>query len=89
MFWKKEEERQVRCMFELQRDIVRVENKLNLILKEIGKEYVPEKDTTEPAKLVDKTLDWSQLITSCGGGNWTTVSAGVQPKKKRGRPKKK
>ena len=63
----------------------------NLILKELGKEYVPEKDTTEPAKLIDKT-DWSQLITSCGSADWTLASAGLtptKPKKKRGRPKKK
>lgn len=64
----------------------------NLILKELGKEYVPESEKKEPAKLVDKGPDWSQLITSCGSGDWTIASAGptpTEPKKKRKTTKKK
>lgn len=68
-----------------------LEKKLDLILKELGKEYMPEKDTKEPAKLVDKSPDWSKLITTCGSGDWTLASAGPTPikSKKKGKTTKK
>ena len=72
--------------------IKNLNEKLDLILKELGKEYVPESEKKEPAKLVDKGPDWSQLITSCGSGDWTIASAGptpTKPKKKRKYTKKK
>ena len=75
-----------------------VNKKLNLILKEIGKEYVPEKDTTEPAKLVDLyTFDIAAArMAMCDGVGAATEDIlkflkekATEKKKKRGRPKKK
>ena len=59
----------------------------NLILDHLNLKYVPETETKEPAKLVEKTeytgdsYEW----TGCG---WILSEAPTKPKKK-GRPKKK
>lgn len=70
-----------------------INQKLNLILKELGKEYVPESSKTEPAKLVSRRSiqlpeGWGTL---CGGGDSIFDGKEItqKPKKKRGRPKKK
>lgn len=81
----------VKSMEQCSNEQRQIQVKLNLILKELGKEYVPEKSVTEPAKLVNK-IDWSQFTVSGSNVDWNIVSAGPTPtkqKKKRGRPKTK
>ena len=80
-----------------------LEAKLDLILDHLKLKYVPETETKEPAKLVEKTVAYTPLsnlengaIIRCPDGtgfSFTTTSpTGPIPtktKKKRGRPKKK
>jgi hypothetical protein len=77
--------------------ISRLDDKLDLILKELGKEYVPAKDTTEPANLVDVyTFDIAAArMAMCDGPGSATedilkfLEGKTNEKiKKRGRPKK-
>ena len=98
MFWNttiKElnEQDTVRYEYDLYlgREIVKLDKKIDLILKEIGKEYVPEKDTTEPAKLVDKSDGYGHLgeIYDKWIAQELVKQLATKPKKKRGRPKKK
>ena len=56
-------------------------NKLDLILDHLKLKYVPETETKEPAKLVEKTTVGSLL--------YVPDTPPTKPKKKRGRPKKK
>ena len=62
------------------------DSKLNLILDHLKLKYVPETETKQPAKLVEKVnkygLEWGSLLSTLHGHV-------VEPKKKRGRPKKK
>ena len=66
----------------------KADKKLDLILDHLKLKYVPETETKEPAKLVEKpkytgdSYEW----TGCG---WIVSEAPTKPKKKRGRPKKK
>ena len=67
-----------------------------LILSHLKLKYVPETETKEPAKLVEKPIDlgadFGSFKTSDGGG-WTSYYSGnfpvTTPPKKKGRPKKK
>ena len=65
-------------------------NKLDLILDHLKLKYVPETETKEPAKLVEKeTLSYETVFE-----NWVKPYTKAQfditvAKKKRGRPKKK
>jgi len=65
-----------------------IRKRQELILDHLKLKYVPETETKEPAKLVEKpkytgdSYEW----TGCG---WIVSEAPTKPKKKRGRPKKK
>jgi len=67
-----------------------------LILDHLKLKYVPETETKEPAKLVEKLIDlgvdFGSFRTSDGGG-WTSYCPAnlpvTTPHKKKGRPKKK
>jgi len=65
-----------------------IRKRQELILDHLKLKYVPETETKEPAKLVEKpkypgdSYQW----TGCG---WIVSEAPTKPKKKRGRPKKK
>ena len=67
----------------------------NLILHHLKLKYVPETETKETAKLVEKTVnlgaDWGQFITT-SGVSWVFPSMPCGPTptkpKKKGRPKK-
>ena len=64
-------------------------NKLDLILDHLKLKYVPETETKEPAKLVEKE-DWHPLIGELSGcPMYVSDTPPTKPKKKRGRPKKK
>jgi len=56
-------------------------NKLDLILDHLKLKYVPETETKEPAKLVEKITVGSLM--------YVPDTPPTKPKKKRGRPKKK
>ena len=70
--------------------------KLDLILDHLKLKYIPETETKEPAKLVEKTVDlgphWGSLMDDAYGVDsifkppivWSPI-----PPKKKGRPKKK
>jgi len=61
----------------------------NLILDHLKLKYVPETETKEPAKLVEKE-DWHHFIGELSGCPiFATDPPSQKPKKKRGRPKKK
>jgi len=66
-------------------------NKLDLILDHLKLKYVPETETKEPAKLVEKQqkfgLDFDERMRMSFGETLEQVLG--KPKKKRGRPKKK
>ena len=67
----------------------RTDKKLDLILDHLKLKYVPETETKEPAKLVEKE-DWHPFIGELSGCPiFVTDSPSLKPKKKRGRPKKK
>jgi len=64
-------------------------NKLDLILDHLKLKYVPETETKELAKLVEKT---EYNFTGATGNSYMYATSGptpTKPKKKRGRPKKK
>jgi len=75
-----------------------LEAKLDLILSHLKLKYIPETETKEPAKLVEKTVAHpffdnltNGAIIRCPdgfGGTFTAITPTL-PKKKRGRPKKK
>ena len=67
-----------------------------LILDHLKLKYVPESETKEPAKLVEKTLslgaDFGKMYVSCGDAHrlfGTPSSSSPTKPKKKGRPKKK
>ena len=67
----------------------RTDKKLDLILDHLKLKYVPETETKELAKLVEKE-DWHPFIGELSGCPiFVTDSPSLKPKKKRGRPKKK
>jgi len=64
-----------------------------LILDHLKLKYIPETETKEPAKLVEKK-DCGTLMVDCSGypvyvSDYVTGKLTIKPKKKRGRPKKK
>ena len=73
-----------------------IRKKQELILDHLKLKYVPESETKEPAKLVEKTLslgaDFGKMYVSCGDAHrlfgTPSISSPTKPKKK-GRPKKK
>jgi len=75
-------------------EVDEIRKRQELILDHLKLKYVPETETKEPAKLVEKTdyltvnagnvLSWMDGMASGGGGFDPTP-----PKKKRGKPKKK
>ena len=83
-------------------DLQELDAKLNLILSHLKLKYVPETETKEPAKLVDKPVAYTPLsnlgngaIIRCPNGTgFSFTTSGLtgptptKPKKK-GRPKKK
>ena len=67
----------------------RTDKKLDLILDHLKLKYVPETETKELAKLVEKE-DWHPFIGELSGCPiFATDPPSQKPKKKRGRPKKK
>jgi len=77
-------------MDSLRKLTAQTEQKLDLILDHLKLKYVPETETKEPAKLVEKeTLSYETVFE-----NWVKPYTKAQfditvAKKKRGRPKKK
>ena len=66
-----------------------IRKRQELILDHLKLKYVPETETKELAKLVEKE-DWHPLIGELSGCPiFVTDSPSLKPKKKRGRPKKK
>ena len=61
----------------------------NLILDHLKLKYVPETETKEPAKLVEKTTVGSLTGEFFGCPMYVSDTPPTKPKKKRGRPKKK
>ena len=61
----------------------------NLILDHLKLQYVPETETKEPAKLVEKTTVGSLTGEFFGCPMYVSDTPPTKPKKKRGRPKKK
>lgn len=62
----------------------RLEQKLNLILEELGKEYVPETEKKEPAKLVDREDPFMKVFGKLGN---RLLKEEELSKQKKGRPK--
>lgn len=99
MFWKKEEKENKLDVMYFQELLLQNEyrTKVDLILKHLNLEYVPE--SKEPAKLKSKYVNdiATGLVSSVStlggvcGASWMTDtrSEPKPPKKKRGRPKKK
>jgi len=93
MFWNKKEVEKLA----FHKDVIDLEARLNLILDHLELKYVPETETKEPARLVQKTIsleDFTTRFLTASGGSWsshstTCNSTPTKPKKKRGRPKKK
>ena len=71
-------------------DLQELDAKLNLILDHLKLKYIPETETKEPAKLVDKTvslgINWGTLLDSMVDDAHHIPTS---TSKKRGRPKKK
>ena len=66
-----------------------IRKRQELILDHLKLKYVPETETKEPAKLVEKEV-WDPFIGELSGCPiFVTDSRSLKPKKKRGRPKKK
>jgi len=94
--WRNEELATKKDIDSLRKLTAQTEQKLDLILEHLKLKYVPETETKEPAKLVEKTgyltvnagnvHRWMDGKVSGGGGFDPTPT---KPKKKRGRPKKK
>ncbi len=61
--------------------------KINLILDHLKLRYVPEKESTEPARLEEKKSEWQIAVENISwavsGGGETSVSHKPTPKKKR------
>jgi len=103
MFWNKkdkteleayhnENERRYGLYALLTTRVNRQEEKLDLILSHLKLKYIPETETKEPAKLVEKT-DLTDLMCALKDLNnsysyVTSETPSTKPKKK-GRPKKK
>ena len=88
--WRNEELATKKDMDSLRKLTAQTEQKLDLILDHLKLKYVPETETKEPAKLVEKeTLSYETVFE-----NWVKPYTKAQfditvAKKKRGRPKKK
>jgi len=67
----------------------RTDKKLDLILDHLKLKYVPETETKETAKLVEKTTVGSLTSEFFGCPMYVSDTPPTKPKKKRGRPKKK
>jgi len=67
----------------------RTDKKLDLILDHLKLKYVPETETKEPAKLVEKITVGSLMGEFFGCPMYVSDTPPTKPKKKRGRPKKK
>ena len=65
-----------------------IRKRQELILDHLKLKYVPESETKELAKLVEKPKYTGDSYEWTGGG-WIVSEAPTKPKKKRGRPKKK
>ena len=66
-----------------------IRKRQELILDHLKLKYVPETETKEPAKLVEKE-DWNPFIGELSGCPiYISDTPPTKPKKKRGRPKKK
>ena len=102
--WRNEELATKKDMDSLRKLTAQTEQKLDLILDHLKLKYVPETETKEPAKLVEKTnlnpflnLKNGAIIncpdvfvgTPFASGGGSFESPPTKPKKKRGRPKKK
>jgi len=72
------------------KDVIELEARLNLILDHLKLKYVPETETKEPAKLVEKQrmfgLDFDERMRMSFG---ETLEQVLSKPKKKGRPKKK
>jgi len=102
MFWNKNEKynseptRQDHLYDHLTTYVKCQDKKINLILDHLKLKYVPETETKEPAKLVEKTVslgvNFGSFLTA-SGGSWAAHSTYSDPTstkpKKKGRPKKK
>ena len=103
MFWNKKDEEIKRLRTLLVENTARsnentkrMESYVDLILDHLKLKYVPETETKEPAKLVEKTVslgvDFGSFLTA-SGGSWAAPSTYSDPTstkpKKKGRPKKK
>ena len=104
MFWNKNEKynseptRQDHLYDHLTTYVKCQDKKINLILDHLKLKYVPETETKEPAKLVEKTISLGECFgemhvsandaRSIFGASSTGLTP-TKPKKKRGRPKKK
>ena len=102
MFWNKNEKynseptRQDHLYDHLTTYVKCQDKKINLILDHLKLKYVPETETKEPAKLVEKTVslgvNFGSFLTA-SGGSWAAPSTYSDPTstkpKKKGRPKKK
>jgi len=87
--WRNKELATKKDMDSLRKLTAQTEQKLNLILDHLKLKYVPETETKEPAKLVEKE-DWHPLIGELSGcPMYVSDTPPTKPKKKRGRPKKK
>jgi len=98
-------ERHYEAVAEINLQVESLEAKLDLILDHLKLKYVPETETKEPAKLVEKTnqnpfFDLKngaiiQVPNGLGGlplaydEGKWEIASSTKPKKKRGRPKKK
>jgi len=88
--WRNKELATKKDMDSLRKLTAQTEQKLDLILDHLKLKYVPETETKEPAKLVEKeTLSYETVFE-----NWVKPYTKAQfditvAKKKRGRPKKK
>jgi hypothetical protein len=90
MFWNKNWKELISWMVKQEKINKDQQKQIDLILKEINKEYVPETEKKEPAKLVEKSIitmnpDWGII----SGGSTDTSYPEYKPKKKVERPKKK
>ena len=108
MFWNKkdkteleayhnENERRYGLYALLTTRVNRQEEKLDLILSHLKLKYIPETETKEPAKLVEKTvahpffdnLENGAIVRLPDGFGGTFTAITPTPPKKKGRPKKK
>jgi hypothetical protein len=74
---------------EVKKEQKKINEKIELILKEMGKEYIPKTVQDEPAKLVDTISNLicvGEYVSGISGSTWTPDDDKPE-KKKRGRPK--